>query len=80
MKLNTDKCHLMVLGRNSNEQVKTNVSNSVIENTEEKKLLGVVVDKQINFDMHTNYVRRLEINFSPSLAFPNTWNLINSES
>ena len=40
MKLNTDKCHLMVLGRNSNQQVTVNVGNSFTENTEEEKLLG----------------------------------------
>ena len=52
MKLNTDKCHLMVLGRNSNQQVTVKVGNSVIENTEEEKLLGVVIDKQLNFETH----------------------------
>ena len=46
MKLNTDKCHLMVLGRNSNQRVTVKVGNSVTENTEEEKLLGVVIDKQ----------------------------------
>ena len=39
MKLNTDKCHLMVLGRNSNQKVTVNVGNSVIENTEEEKVI-----------------------------------------
>ena len=52
MKLNTDKCHLMVLGRNSNKKVTVNVGNSVIENTEEEKLLSVVIDKQLNFETH----------------------------
>ena len=28
------------------------MGNSVIENTEEKKLLGVVIDKQLNFETH----------------------------
>ena len=32
------KCHLMVLGRNSNQKVTVNAGNSVIENTEEEKL------------------------------------------
>ena len=52
MKLNTDKCHLMVLGRNSNQQVKVNVGNSAIDNTEKEKLLGVVIDKQLNFETY----------------------------
>ena len=52
MKLNTDKCHLLILGRNSNQQVTVNVGDSVIENTEEEKLLGVVIDKKLNFETH----------------------------
>ena len=45
MKLNTDKCHFLILGRNSNQHITVNVGDSVIENTEEEKLLGVVIDK-----------------------------------
>ena len=52
MKLITDKCHLMVLGRNSNQQVTVNVGNSVKENKEEEKSRGVVIDKQLNFETH----------------------------
>ena len=44
-------CHLMVLGKNSNQQVTINVGNSVIENTEEEESLCVVIDKQLNFEM-----------------------------
>ena len=50
MKLNTDKYNFLVLGRNSNQQVTVNVGDSVIENAEEEKLLGVVVDKRLNFE------------------------------
>ena len=49
MKLNTDKCHLLILCRNSNQQITVNVGDSVIENTEEETLLGVVIDKRLNF-------------------------------
>ena len=52
MKLNTDKCHLLILGRNSNQQITVNVGDSVIENTEEETLLGVVIDKRLNFETH----------------------------
>ena len=56
MKLNTDKCHLLILGRNSNQYVTVNVGDSVIENTEEEKLLGVVIDKRLTFETHiSNY-------------------------
>ena len=36
MKLNADKCHLLIHGRNSNQSVTLNIEDSVIENTEEK--------------------------------------------
>ena len=42
----------MVLGRNYNQQVTVTVGNSAIENTEEEKLLGVAIDKQLNFETH----------------------------
>ena len=52
MKLNINKCHLLILGRNSNLQVTANIGVSVIENTEEEKLLDVVIDKKLNFESH----------------------------
>ena len=52
MKINTDKCHLLILGRNSNEQVTVNIGDSVIGNTKEQKLLGVVIDNRLNFESH----------------------------
>ena len=52
MKLNTDKCYSLILGRNSNQQITVTVGDSVIENTEEEKLLGVVIDKRLNFETH----------------------------
>ena len=45
MKLNTDKCHFMILGKSSNQDVTVNVGSSVIGNTEEEKLLGIMIDK-----------------------------------
>ena len=52
MKLNTDKCHLLMLCRNSNQQITVNVGDSVIGNMEEETLLGVVIDKRLNFETH----------------------------
>ena len=78
MKMNTDKCHLLILGRNSNQQMRVNVGDSVIENTEEEKLLGVVIDKRLNLrHISVSCVRRLGTNFLRSLAYLDTWTLIN---
>ena len=54
MKLNTDKCHFMVLGKSSNQDVTVNVGSSVIGNTDEEKLLGVTIDKKLTFETHIN--------------------------
>ena len=54
MKLNTDKCYLSILGGNSGQLVVENVRDSVIENTKEEKLLGVVIDKKHTSDMHVS--------------------------
>ena len=54
MKLNTDKCHFMVLGKSSNQDVTVNVGSSVIGNTDDEKLLGVMIDKKLTFETHIN--------------------------
>ena len=47
MKLTADKCHLLILGRNSYQQVTLNKGDSVIENTEEERLMDVVINKNL---------------------------------
>ena len=54
MKLNADRCHFMVLGKSSNQDVTVNVGSSVIKNTEKEKLLGVMIDKKLTFEAHIN--------------------------
>ena len=50
LKLNKNKCR--ILGRSSNQQIKVNVGDSIIENSEEEKLLGFVIDKRLSFETH----------------------------
>ena len=52
MKLNTDKCHLLMLGKGSNGTVTVNIGNSTIENSGEEKLLGVTIDDKLTFEVH----------------------------
>ena len=54
MKLNPDKCHFMVLGKSSNQDVTVNVGSSIIKNTKQEKLLGVMIDKKLTFETHIN--------------------------
>ena len=48
MKLNEDKCHLMVFGDKSNN-VSINIGSVTINESTEEKLLGVILDKKLSF-------------------------------
>ena len=51
MKLNDDKCHLLVFGDKTND-VSVTVGNSLIKESTEEKLLGVTIDKDLSFKNH----------------------------
>ena len=51
MKLNEDKCHLIIFGGKSNEvSVKTGEAN--VKVSKEKKLLGMIFDQTLSFKQH----------------------------
>ena len=52
MKMNGSKSHLLVLG-NKRVEVTVNISGSLINESDEK-LLGVSIDKKLNFKSHVN--------------------------
>ena len=52
VKLNANKCHLLIRGRSSHQKVKVNVGGSIMENSEEEELLGVVIDERLSFETH----------------------------
>ena len=51
MKLNTDKYHLIVSGKN-NEHMWAKVGNDKIWESRTVKLLGVTIDNQLKFNEH----------------------------
>ncbi len=51
MKLNEDKCHFIVAA-NTNEHLWVKVGNELIWESSEEKLLGVTIDKNLNFNAH----------------------------
>ena len=51
MKLNDDKCHLLVSGHKF-ESVWAKVGSSIIWESKEQKLLGVNIDNQLKFDSY----------------------------
>ena len=54
MKLNTGKSHFMVLGKSANQTITISIGDSDIENTNEEKLLGVTIDRNLTFEPHIN--------------------------
>ena len=51
MKLNTDKCHLLIAGKRS-EHIYAKIGNDNIWESKEERLLGVTIDKRLKFDTH----------------------------
>ena len=54
MKLNADKCHLIVLGQRCDESVTVKIGNTDVVNSSEEKLLGVNIDSKLSFDYHVS--------------------------
>ena len=55
MKLNEDKCHFLVSG-NRNEHLWIKVGGELIWESSDEKLLGVTIDKNLNFNLHLQNV------------------------
>ena len=51
MKLSIDKCHLIVLGY-KHEKVQANIGKGLIWESNDVKLLGVTIDRDLKFDKH----------------------------
>ena len=52
LKLNDEKCHLMIFGDKGTE-IKIKIGNSEIKESDYEKLLGITFDKKLNFKKHT---------------------------
>ena len=55
MKLNQNKCHFLILG-NVTEHLWTKVGGELIWESAEEKLLGVTIDKNLNFNSHLSSI------------------------
>ena len=54
MKLNADKCHLLVLGQRCDDSVNVKIGNTDVVHSSEEKLLGVHIDSKLSFDHHVS--------------------------
>jgi len=76
MKMNAEKCHLLVSGH-KHEQMFANIGNNKIYEEKKVKLLGVTIDNELKFDSHVSDLcnkanRKLSalIRMSSFLSFP----------
>ena len=53
MKLNEGKCHLLTFGT-SQDDIKITVGEAIVKESSEEKLLGVTIDKNLNFKSHVS--------------------------
>ena len=51
MKVNADKCHLLV---NTNSTVSVNIEEFAVNNSNEEKLLGIKTDTKLSFENHVS--------------------------
>ena len=55
MKLNPDKCHLLIFG-GKNTDVSVHIGETRVTESVEEKLLGVTLDKNLGFKSHVNAI------------------------
>ena len=65
MVLNTDKCSFMLLGVDDELQTNLVCGNETLKNSKQEKVLGVTIDKKLNFSMHlSNITENANIKFN----------------
>ena len=55
MKLNTDKCHLLISG-NKNEQMGVKLDRDIVWESSDVKLLGITLDNNLKFDKYVSNI------------------------
>ena len=74
MKLDAEKCHLLVLGQSSNDSVIVRIGNSEVVNSTEERLLGVQIDSKLFLTMVSrNCPKRPAIKFTYLLPYRYLW-------
>ena len=58
MKLNEEKCHVMVFGVKTDQKVSIEIGNCTVKNSQEEKLLGVLIDANLSFEKHVSNICR----------------------
>ena len=58
MKLSEDKCHFMIFGERTNQEVSINIGSCAVNNLKEEKLLGILIDANLSFEKHISNIRQ----------------------
>ena len=65
MVLNPDKCSFMLLGADDELQTNLVCGNETLKNSKQEKVLGVTIDKKLNFSTHlSNITENANIKFN----------------
>ena len=56
MKLNEDKCHLITLGTNHADVISIKTGSSTIHESNQEKLLRIIINNKCKYEDHTNNV------------------------
>ena len=73
MKLNEDKCHLMIFAGKSNE-VSVKIGEASVKERKEDKLLGIIFDQSLSFKQHVKLSAKKPVNNSmPLPEYPAAW-------
>ena len=56
IKLNENKCHFMVFGERTNEDLSINIGSCAVNNSKEEKLLGILIDTNLSFEKHISNI------------------------
>ena len=52
MKLNEDKCHLMIFGAKGNNEISIKIGETRVKESTEENLLGITFDQSLSFKQH----------------------------
>ena len=78
MKLNADKCHLLVIGQRCDDPVAVKIGNAEVVNSSEEKLLGVHIDSNLSLTITSrNFAKMPVVNFMHLPAYPRIWIITN---
>ena len=56
MELNEDKCHFVIFGERTNQGISIYIGNCTVDNSQEEKLLRLLIDSNLNFEKHVSNI------------------------